>query len=167
MFGTVSSAGIFDRFNKLLVILAVKISEIEKEKVVRYLDDTFGVESRFGSKLGRFYRTYLGLCEMIGVKMDKSGNPNKAQAPATTATILGVNFDTVAWKWSMPPHKGAKVLALIDTALREHLSDQQRQSLVGCLNDYGCLFPEARQHMAPMFRYLVIGEEEVTGFRDN
>ena len=173
MFGTVSSAGIFDRFNMLLVILSVKLSGIEKEKVKRYLDDTFGTESKLGSKLSVFYNTYLDTCERVGVKMDKSGDPRKGQPPGTTATILGANFDTTSWTWSLSADKGAKILEAIDDILKGDACQRlekkknlkQRQSLVGKLIHYSYLLPESKQHMTTLFQYSETGNAKDSAFR--
>ena len=51
MFGTGSSAGIFDRFDGLLLEIAIKLSKFSKRRAKRFLDDVFALEGRLGQQL--------------------------------------------------------------------------------------------------------------------
>ena len=153
MFGTSSSAGIFDRFDGLLLRIAVKLSRMEGRKAKRFLDDVFAVESRLGGGIHDFLEKYREVCNRVGARLD----PKKRVLPGTKTTILGVEFDTIKWVWWVSEEKARKVWDKLLNAETRWGSLKDRQSLQGSLLSVSDLMPEARLMHAELFRYVEEG----------
>ena len=150
MFGTSSSAGIFDRFDALLLQIAVMLSKISKRKAMRFLDDVYGVESRHGKRLEGFLHSYRVVCDRVGAKLD----PRKRVPPATSTTILGIEFDTVEWSWKISEEKARKIFDKILAADTTQGTLKERQSLVGSIMTLIPMMPDARVRFAELVNYM-------------
>ena len=165
MFGTVSSAGLFDRFNRLMVKIAVNLSKIRRRLVKQYLDDVFGAEGKGGHFARLFYDTFWSVCEEAGVKLDKSGNPKKGQPPGDTAVVLGIGFDTRSWTWTLPVTRAHTMIEMIkEVCGGVWFTRKQRQSLVGKLHNFTFLLPSAKLHYAFLYRW--VAEEPRAGVKE-
>ena len=158
MFGTVSSAGLFDRFNRLIVKIAVNLSKIPRWLVKQYLDDVFGAEGGDGHFSQLFYNTFLSVCKEAGVRLDKSGDPKKGQPPGHTAVVLGIGFNTISWTWTLPVARAHAMIEMIKEVCQGTcFSLKQRQSLVGRLHNFTFLLPAAVLHYAFLYKWMMEG----------
>ena len=153
MFGTSSSAGIFDRFDGLLLAIAVKLSKTSPRRAKRFLDDVFAVDSKKGLQIHGLMETYRQVCKEVGAKLD----PKKSVQPTTEATILGVKFNSTKWTWSVAGEKARKIWDKVEMAMSKHLPKKGRQSVVGSLWTIACLMPESRIWAANLFAYSESG----------
>ena len=105
VFGTASSPGIYDRLAKVVLGLALALSKFPRDMVCQYLDDVCAAAPAGSAALGRFREAYQQVAAQVGVKLAPEDDPDKAFAPTTAGTVLGVRYDTVAWTWEIPADK--------------------------------------------------------------
>ncbi len=73
---------------------------------LNYLDDLAGVED---DKADTAFQKMGQLLSDLGLK----GSADKASSPATIFTYLGVTFDSIAMRKTVPPEKVAELLDLL------------------------------------------------------
>ena len=131
VFGCTSSAGIFDRFAKIVLFIVLVRSGMPKELVCQHLDDVCGAAPASSSILEKFDQEFFEVAEYLGVKLAPRDDPDKSFGPSTSGVVLGVFYDTVDWTWSI---KGEKLLRLLHQ-LREVLDSQEiRQDKIWTIN---------------------------------
>jgi hypothetical protein len=145
VFGGASSAGLFDRLAKTALDLIVRWSKFPPKMVIQYLDDVCGAAPQGCSSLVRFEEAYRKFAADVGIQLAPDTDPDKAFRSATKGVILGVCYDTVAWTWSIPQEKLAKVLHQLKSAMTEDtLPQHEVWSLVGRVLHYAPLIPSGR-----------------------
>ena len=145
VFGTASSPGLYDRFAKVVLDLALAVSKFPREMVCQYLDDVCAAAPAGSAALGRFREAYQQVAEQLGVKLASEDDPDKAFAPATVGTVLGVRYDTVAWTWSIPEDKLGRLNEQVLAALHAvALPRHEVWSLVGRIIHYCPLVASGR-----------------------
>jgi hypothetical protein len=149
-FGTRSSPGIYDELHKCFLFAVIELTRgITREDVEQHLDDVLGVgPPGDDSPVHDFFRIYREEAAKVGIKLDTSGSREKVQAPATTVTALGVEFDTVAWTWRYKMGKLARILhTLQEICQGEEMKYEQLQSIAGKLIDVRFLVRGARYQL--------------------
>ena len=145
VFGTASSPGIYDRLAKVVLGLALALSKFPRDMVCQYLDDVCAAAPAGSAALGRFREAYQQVAAQVGVKLAPEDDPDKAFAPTTAGTVLGVRYDTVAWTWEIPADKlgrlNEQILAAMAAAMLPRL---EVWSLVGRVIHYCPLVPAGR-----------------------
>jgi hypothetical protein len=145
VFGARSSAGIYDRLAKLVLILVLAYSRFPPEMVCQYLDDVCAAAPAGSNALARFESAYRAVAAEVGVKLAPTDDPDKAFSPCTAGVVLGVHYDTVAWTWRIPAEKLSRVLLAIKAALSAVTMPQHEiWSLVGKLLHYAPLIPDSK-----------------------
>jgi hypothetical protein len=145
VFGGASSAGLFDRLAKTALDLIVRWSKFPPKMVIQYLDDVCGAAPQGCPSLVRFEEAYRKFAADVGIQLAPDTDPDKAFRSATKGVILGVCYDTVAWTWSIPQEKLAKVLHQLKSAMTEDtLPQHEVWSLVGRVLHYAPLIPAGK-----------------------
>ena len=96
VFGARSSAGIYDRLAKLILVLVLAYSRFPPELVCQYLDDVCAATPAGSTALKRFESAYRAVAAEVGVQLAPTDDPDKAFSPCTAGVVLGVHYDTVA-----------------------------------------------------------------------
>jgi len=149
IFGAASSPGIYDRCAKVVLEMALKLSRMPRAAVCQYLDDVCAAASPT-SKPGvhEFRDAYLKIAETVGVIMSPEDDPEKAFAPRTSGTVLGISYNTVEWTWSIPADKLNRLLRQIDAALSaDTLKQADVWSVVGKIIHYAPLLVTGRYNL--------------------
>ena len=155
MFGTKSSPCIYDRFAGLFLLLCVMKTEGMDAADARYLDDILAISGEDSSVLENFYKMYKLTAAQIGVRLDKSGNRSKCQAPATTVIALGTNFDTEKWQWSIDYEKDTILLEDIRNVIEHGMPElKERQRIVVKIQDISQLMYDDRHRMGPLYDFF-------------
>ena len=141
MFGSRSSAGLYDRLNGLLLLITVKLTGFPSNLALRYLDDVFCL-NRDSEKLEDFMKCYHYVCAEVGAKLDDSGDPNKCCGPTNEACILGVIFNTSNWTWRLDNDKARKFWDRLRVATKEAATLTERQAFASSMSHIKCLLPE-------------------------
>lgn len=140
VFGCTSSPGLYDRIAKLVITLAILVAKVGKEFALQCLDDVVFIGSL--PDCTAFYKAYREVCSRIGVSLASEEDPDKAFAPCTAGTILGIEYNVAAWLWKIPDTKVSYMMAtLFDIVEGKSIQMDQCQSLAGRLNAYHKLVP--------------------------
>ena len=153
VFGTASSPGLYDRLAKLVLDLALVISKFPRDMVCQYLDDVCAAAPQGLAALGRFREAYRQVAEQVGVKLASEEDLDKAFAPTTVGTVLGVRYDTVAWTWEIPADKLGRLNEQILGALHAAaIPRHEVWSLVGRIINYCPLVAAGRFNLHHLVR---------------
>jgi len=153
VFGGRSSAGIYDRLAKLVLNVVLLFCKFPKEMVCQYLDDVCAASPNGCPRLAQFEAAYRQVADHIGVQLAPTTDPDKAFSCATAGVVLGVFYDTVAWTWSIPHEKLARLLHQIRTALSaDSLSQCEIWSLVGRILHYAPLVPSGKYNISELIK---------------
>lgn len=169
VFGCRSSAGIYDRLAKLVLMLVILYSKFPFEMVCQYLDDVCAAAPEGSETLGEFEQAYRKVADHLGVLLAPTTDPDKAFSPTTSGVVLGVHYDTVAWIWSIPADKLARLLnqiRAVDAA--SHVRQHDIWSLVGRILHYAPLVPSGRFNISELIAANSVSTDrlawvEVTG----
>jgi hypothetical protein len=153
VFGARSSAGIYDRLAKLVLVLALAYSRFPPEMVCQYLDDVCAAAPAGSLALSPFESTYRAVAAEIGVRLAPTDDPDKAFSPCTAGVVLGVHYDTVSWTWRIPAEKLDRTLLAIRAAINaETLPQHEIWSLVGKLLHYAPLIPDSKFNIGHLIK---------------
>ena len=153
VFGAASSPGIYDRAAKIVLDIVLKMSGFPRNMVCQYLDDVCAAAPAGSSALYGFRACYMAVAEQVGVRLAPEDDPEKAFAPCTAGTVLGVTYDTVAWTWCIPGDKLHRLIVQIDLAINAQvLAQQDVWSLVGRIIHYCPLIPCGRFNINHLIR---------------
>jgi hypothetical protein len=145
VFGARSSAGIYDRLAKFVLLLTLAYSRFPRRLVCQYLDDICAASAAGSDNLATFETAYRAVAAELGIQLAPTSDPDKAFSPRTDGVVLGIHYDTVNWTWRIPQDKLARILNAIRTALTaDTLPMHQIWSLVGKLLHYAPLVPAAK-----------------------
>ena len=144
VFGTVSSPGIYDRAAKVVLDLVLRLSRFPRDMVCQYLDDVCAAAPP-GGRLNEFRLAYQRVAAQIGVRLASEDDPEKAFAPCTRGTVLGIRYDTERWTWEIPAEKLGRLNEQIVSAIGATVLPQREVwSLVGRIVHYCPLVPAGR-----------------------
>ena len=148
VFGGVSSGGIYDRFAKLVLEVVLQVTGFPRDQVGQHLDDNFAAAPAHSSALHRFDEAFQWVAKEIGVRLAPRDDPEKSFAPCHKGVILGVEYDTVNWTWSIPKEKLDRILLTIFKMLDDEVaSSKEIESIVGKLIHVRPLVPGGRFHI--------------------
>ena len=153
VFGACSSAGIYDRLAKFILLLVLAYCRFPPDMVGQFLDDVCAACPARSTALHRFEAAYRAVAAMVGVKLASTDDPEKAFSPCTAGVVLGVEYDTVAWTWRIPQDKLVRLLLQLRGALEaDQLPQHEIWSLVGRLLHYGPLIPASRFNIGHLIK---------------
>ena len=155
VFGNVSSVGIYDRLARLMWLIAASIVGYQHFLVVQHLDDLCAIGSGKDGKLEELYRVYWEVCTSVGVSLQepKEAKEDKAFGPTDNGSMLGINFDTVTWKWWISEEKVIRYTNdLSDIKNSSVVKQSQIWSSVGKVLYVASLVPESRYYTSELIR---------------
>ena len=144
VFGTGSSAGIFDDLAKVFGWLALFLVQYPPRLRNQHLDDTIivGISK---TRLLEVYNSYNKVAKRLGIRMASEEDPAKMLKPSLEATVLGVRFETDTLRWYMPENKMAVLLtSLKRMSEEEEVSNGLLLSTVGKIVNIACLIPRGK-----------------------
>lgn len=148
IFGCKSSAGLFDRLAKLVLLVVIQRSGINPALVCQHLDDCCAVGAADDLNIDRFDSEFFEVARLLGVKLAPRDDPDKSFGPSTKGVVLGVYYDTVDWIWAIPESKFAYLLTDLRNIISSDVVPQgQLWSVVGKLIHVRALVPGGRYHM--------------------
>ncbi len=123
------------------------------EMVCQYLDDVCAAGPSGCPLLVRFEAAYREVANHICVQLAPTTDPDKAFSAATAGVVLGVHYDTIAWTWSIPQEKLARLLHQIRTAMSaDWLCQCDIWSLVGRILHYAPLVPSGKYNISALIK---------------
>jgi hypothetical protein len=105
IFGAASSAGIFDATAKVILKLVCVAANFPRSMVCQHLDDICAAAPTDSVLLHRFDEKFQEIAGIVGVQLADRADPDKTFGPCHRGTILGVEYDTREWTWTIPADK--------------------------------------------------------------
>lgn len=153
VFGSVSSAGIYDRTAKIVLFIVIQLSGLPPHLVCQYLDDVVGASPAGSGLTHRFDKTYQQVCQALGVELACRDDPDKCFGPSTQGVVLGVFFDSVEWIWALRPDKLGNIVVMLKEALEaDQVEQRYLKSLYGKLEHIRELVPESKFHIGQIVK---------------
>jgi hypothetical protein len=144
IFGSASSAGIFDDCAKAVLDIVRISAAFPADMICQHLDDICAASSDF-QKLQDFNTTFQRVAKEIGVRLAPQDVPDKAFGPSKAGTVFGIHYDTEKWTWSIPDKKMNSIrLAISQAVSADKLTDKQVRSLMGKLINIKPLIPAGK-----------------------
>ena len=94
VFGGKSSAGLYDQLAKLVLWIAISISQFPEKLCVQHLDDVCAASPHGTDTEDKFYKTYRDVCEQVGVELADPTDQDKAFPLTNNGIVLGISYDT-------------------------------------------------------------------------
>ena len=142
IFGSVSSPGIYDDLAKVVLGLALLMSGYPPELVCQHLDDVVAVGPDWNQGIWNFDKAYHEVCEHVGVSLADRSDKDKSFAPTTRGQVLGVDYDTESFTWTIREDKMIRMLHMLKEAIdQDTVSVEHMLSLRGKLINYMFLVP--------------------------
>ena len=137
IFGSASSAGIFDAIAKVLIFIVIAKSGLNSNFVIQHLDDCCAAGPVGTNLCKSFDDTFTDVAREVGVVLAPRDEPDKSFGPSTSGTVLGVFYNTEDWTWGIP----SKKLTLILRSIAQFLASKSVKqgeiwSLVGKNSKY-------------------------------
>ena len=111
VFGTGSSPGIYDDLAKVIAALALTMAKYPRRLKEQHLDDLIAVAgSESSHKLWNFFKSYKRVCKEVGVRLAPDTDRDKMMAPGHEALVLGIMYETIAWRWWVREDKMARIV---------------------------------------------------------
>jgi hypothetical protein len=153
IFGGASSASIFDATAKVVLKLVCKAASFPRNKVGQHLDDICAAAPDGSAALLKFDTMFQEIAGKIGVQLADRSDPKKTFGPCKRGTVLGVQYDTAAWTWSIPAEKLVRLrLAMEDALHSDTIRAKQALSLVGKLLHIRPLLPATKYNIIHIMR---------------
>ena len=155
IFGTISSVGIYDRMARLVIILAVLLAKFPENLAIQYLDDLCAVGYKDGVMIWRFYRKYQEVCEKVGVKLQEPthASVDKAFAPTTKGSMLGIWFCSESWRWWISSEKVSRYCNdLYEMSVCDETTQRQVWETVGKVLYVSVLLPGSKFHTSALLK---------------
>ena len=142
VFGSRSAPASFDCLSATIVNIVCTEENIQDKVVHRQLDDVPVVAAKGSGIAERFAAKYKEVCGKLEVPLaENCPNHEKAFGPSTYGTVLGINFDSEAMKWSISKDKENSLQLAIDDFLnKKTCSLRELQKLFGKLANIGQMF---------------------------
>ena len=142
IFGSISSPGIYDDLAKVVLGLALLMSGYSPELVSQHLDDVVAVGPEWNTDIWKFDTAYHEVCEYVGVSLADRSDKDKSFAPSKQGQVLGVNYDTETFTWTISQEKLVRMLHQLKEAIDEETATVELMlSLRGKLINYMFLVP--------------------------
>ena len=145
VFGGASSAGIFDRLNKVVIAIVAIKARMDPLQICQVLDDCCACAPAGSSVLERFDDKFKKVAGVLGIKLAPREDHEKSFAPCTEGVVLGVNYNTRDWTWGIPAEKLCRALHCLDeVASSAQVKQRAFWSLVGKLLHLAPLVPDGK-----------------------
>ena len=132
VFGAGSSPGIYTDLASVPLHIAIKKSGIRRDLVGMHLDDVVAVGVSNSESIHKFDQAYREVAEYVGISLADRTDADKSFAPTTRGQVLGVDYNTEDWTWSIRQDKLIRIMHMIKEALdSENISVGHMKSLVG------------------------------------
>ena len=155
IFGSASSAGIFDDAAKLVLDLVCRLAKFDREMVCQHLDDVCAACGLDSEAAARFDRAFSEVANRLGVKLADRDDPEKSFGPSQTGVVFGIRYDTVSWTWSIPEDRLSRLISSVEAAeAGGELNEKEVQSLVGKLINVKPLIPAGKFNMDHIMELL-------------
>jgi len=153
IFGSASSAGIFDDAAKLVLDLVCRRASFPKSMVCQHLDDVCAAAAAGSDALYRLDGAFQEIAADIGVELAPREDKEKSFAPSTEGVVFGVHYDTVSWTWAIPQEKLDRICNMLaDTIEAESVPAKEFRSLAGKLIHVKPLVPAGRFNIDKIMR---------------
>jgi hypothetical protein len=119
IFGCSSSVGIYDRFAKVVLFIALQL-------VVQQIDDVVACGPPDGKLVEKFDRAYIEVAGKLGVVLASRDDPEKSFSATTRGQVLGIWYDSESWTWWI----GDEKLAIILNMLKELILSEECEQWV-------------------------------------
>ena len=155
VFGSASSAGIFDETAKVILDLACRRAKFDQTQVCQHLDDIVAAAPENSGEVQRLDAALAEIAEFCGAKLAPRDNPEKSFAASTSGVIFGVHYDTKEWTWCIPQEKLTRLLDTIEKALvQPRLLEKEMKSLAGKLINIKPLIPAGKYNIGEIMKAL-------------
>ena len=142
IFGSISSPGIYDDLAKVVLGLALLMSGYPPELVSQHLDDVVAVGAEWNKDIWKFDSAYHEVCEYVGVSLADRSDKDKSFAPTKQGQVLGVDYNTEDFSWTIREDKLIRILHMLKEAIDEETASVELMlSVRGKLIHYMFLVP--------------------------
>ena len=149
VFGASSSPGIFDRLAKVVLHIVVHLSQFPSHLAIQHLDDVCACAPENSDAIDKFHSKYSEVCELLGVKLADSSDPDKCFGPRTEGQVLGIDYDSTTMTWYLGQDKMSGILMILAGVLEEgEATARVLKKLCGKRIDIRCLISGAKFHLA-------------------
>ena len=136
-FGCSSSPGIFDSLSYLVMEIAIRRSQTDRDTIQKQLDDVVMFGQVGTGKCEKFYKEYKDVCGKVGVRLAPEDDPEKAFGPSRQGVILGVDYDLRKWTWRLPRDKMVRLVWQLEEVIKnKEVKNELAMSVVGKLTHY-------------------------------
>jgi hypothetical protein len=161
IFGSSSSAGIFDAAAKVYVQLVCRITGFPKDQICQHLDDICAAAADGDQTLALLDKQFHHTAATIGIKLASRDDPDKSFAPCRKGVVFGVEYDTENWTWSLPDEKRMRlIITLRETIQKEVITARQAKSIVGKLIHIKALLPASKYNICHIMRLAAAGQPD-------
>jgi len=152
IFGANSAPCNFDQVNHTVVVIAIVVSGINGNLVIRHLDDVVCVAPAKSKQCEQFTKSFRDICSTLGIKLQPDcPRHEKAFSCEKDGKVLGVWFDSRDLTWKLPVEKKNKCLRKIKKAISsDKISLEEMQSLLGNLNNIVLMCPFLKAFKRPL-----------------
>ena len=153
VFGSASSAGLFDSVAKILLWIVSEKSGLDMSHIIQHLDDVCAAAPAESGMCQKFDDTFIQVASEVGVKLAPRDDPQKSFGPSTSGTVLGVNYDTVTWTWGIPKDKLVRLLHTLTEFIESNsVLQKEMWSLVGKIQHVRPLVPGGKFNIDHLIR---------------
>ena len=147
IFGSASSAGIFDDAAKVVLDLVCRLAGFPADMICQHLDDICAAAA-VKEVLDKFDDTFSEVAEELGVKLAPRDDHDKTFGPCKKGVVFGVEYDTEEWTWQLPEEKMLRIIGAIKEVMKKPtITDKQAQSLAGKLINIRPLIPAGKYNV--------------------
>ena len=132
IFGCSSSVGIYDRFAKVVLFIALHMAGMPPSLVVQQIDDVVACGPPDGKLVEKFDKAYIEVADKLGVALASRDDPDKSFAPTTRGQVLGIWYDSETWTWWI----GDEKLAIILNMLKELIMAEECEIVENMRKNY-------------------------------
>ena len=144
IFGSASSAGIFDDAAKVVLDLVCRLAGFTADMICQHLDDICAAAA-VKEVLEAFDDAFTDTARELGVKLAPRDDHDKTFGPCKKGVVFGIEYDTTEWTWQLPEEKKVRIVAAIrEVRGSDTVADKQAQSLVGKLINIRPLIPAGK-----------------------
>ena len=160
VFGSASSAGIFDALAKVVLFIVIKRANFPQDMVIQHLDDVVAAAPANSQLLENFDKAFIEVADVLGVKLASREDPEKSFAPTHQGTVLGIKYDTQAWVWGLSDEKLARITNDIEQILlAEYAQQDEIWSIAGKIINVKPLVPGGKYMIDHIIRHNNFSEE--------
>ena len=155
IFGSASSAGIFDYTAKVVLDLVCRLAGFPADMICQHLDDICAAAAAVKEVLDAFDDTFTAVAKELGVKLAPRDDHNKTFSSCRKGVVFGMEYDTEEWTWQLPEEKKLRIIGAIrEVSERTTITDKQAQSLAGKLINIRLLIPAGKYNVDKIMAML-------------